>query len=102
MLGEGHGPHEGSIEESFSVLAELQQQGLVRHIGLSNVTASQVAQARSIAEVVCVQNEYNIAHRQDDALIDALAEDGIAYVPFFRWAGLRRYSLQRSPTWPQA
>lgn len=87
MLGEGHVPHEGSIEESFSVLAELQQQGLVRHIGLSNVTASQVAQARSIAEVVCVQNEYNIAHRQDDALIDALAEDGIAYVPFFPLGG---------------
>lgn len=87
MLGESHGPHEGSIEESFSVLAELQQQGLVRHIGLSNVTASQVAQARSIAEVVCVQNEYNIAHRQDDALIDALAEDGIAYVPFFPLGG---------------
>lgn len=87
MLGEWHGPHEGSIEESFSVLAELQQQGLVRHIGLSNVTASQVAQARSIAEVVCVQNEYNIAHRQDDALIDALAEDGIAYVPFFPLGG---------------
>lgn len=87
MLGDGHGPHEGSIEASFSVLAELQQQGLVKHIGLSNVTASQVAQARSIADVVCVQNEYNVAHRQDDALIDSLAEDGIAYVPFFPLGG---------------
>ena len=87
MLGDGHGPHEGSIEESFTVLAELQQQGLVKHIGLSNVTASQVAQARRIADVVCVQNEYNIAHRQDDALIDSLAEDGIAYVPFFPLGG---------------
>ena len=87
MFGDGHGPHEGSIEESFSVLAELQQQGLVKHIGLSNVTANQVAEARKIAEIVCVQNEYNIAHRQDDALIDALAGEGIAYVPFFPLGG---------------
>lgn len=87
MLGDGHGPHEGSIEESVTALAELQQQGLVRHIGLSNVTARQVAQARGIAEIVCVQNEYNIAHRQDDALIDALAKDNIAYVPFFPLGG---------------
>lgn len=90
MLGDGHDPHEGSIEESFSVLAELQQQGLVKHIGLSNVTARQVAQARRIADVACVQNEYNIAHRQDDALIDSLAEDGIAYVPFFPLGGFTR------------
>lgn len=87
MFGDGHGPHEGSIEESFNVLAELQQQGLVKHIGLSNVTANQVAEARKIAEIVCVQNEYNIAHRQDDALIDALAGEGIAYVPFFPLGG---------------
>ncbi|HBC8589620.1 TPA: aldo/keto reductase family oxidoreductase [Citrobacter koseri] len=87
MFGDGHGPHEGSIEESFSVLAELQQQGLVKHIGLSNVTANQVAEARKIAEIVCVQNEYNTAHRQDDALIDALAGEGIAYVPFFPLGG---------------
>ncbi len=87
MFGDGHGPHEGSIEESFSVLAELQQQRLVKHIGLSNVTANQVAEARKIAEIVCVQNEYNIAHRQDDALIDALAGEGIAYVPFFPLGG---------------
>ncbi len=69
------------------MLAELQQQGLVKHIGLSNVTPTQVAEARKIAPIVCVQNEYNIAHRGDDALIDALARDGIAYVPFFPLAG---------------
>jgi pyridoxine 4-dehydrogenase len=87
MLGDGHGPAEGSIEANFTVLAELQQQGLVKHIGLSNVTPTQVAEARKIAEIVCVQNEYNIAHRADDALIDALARDGIAYVPFFPLGG---------------
>ncbi|POT55222.1 oxidoreductase [Citrobacter amalonaticus] len=87
MYGNGHGPQEGSIEESITVLAGLQQQGLVKHIGLSNVTANQVAQARTLAEIVCVQNEYNIAHRRDDALIDALAKDGIAYVPFFPLGG---------------
>jgi len=87
MLGDGHGPQEGSIEEAFTTLAELQQQGLVKHIGLSNVTPTQVAQARKIAEIVCVQNEYNIAHRGDDALIDALAHDGIAFVPFFPLGG---------------
>ena len=67
--------------------AEMQQQGLVKHIGLSNVTPTQVAEARKIAEIVCVQNEYNIAHRADDAMIDALAHDGIAYVPFFPLGG---------------
>ena len=67
--------------------AEMQQQGLVKHIGLSNVTPTQVAEARKIAEIVCVQNEYNIAHRADDAMIDALARDGIAYVPFFPLGG---------------
>jgi aryl-alcohol dehydrogenase-like predicted oxidoreductase len=87
MLGDGHGPAEGSIEANFSVLAELQQQGLVKHIGLSNVTPTQVEEARKIAEIVCVQNEYNIAHRSDDVLIDALAQDGIAYVPFFPLGG---------------
>lgn len=87
MLGDGHGPAEGSIEANFTVLAELQQQGLVKHIGLSNVTPTQVEEARKIAEIVCVQNEYNIAHRSDDALIDALAQDGIAYVPFFPLGG---------------
>lgn len=87
MIGDGHAPREGSIEASVSVLAELQQQGLVKHIGLSNVTPTQVAEARKVAGIVCVQNEYNIAHRHDDALIDALARDGIAYVPFFPLGG---------------
>lgn len=82
-----HGPAEGSIEAPLTALAELQRQGLVRHIGLSNVTARQVAEGRSIAEIVCVQNAYNLAHRADDALIDELAADGIAYVPFFPLGG---------------
>jgi len=86
MLGI-HGPVEGSIEEPLTVLAELQRQGLVRHIGLSNVTSTQVAQGRRICEIVCVQNHYNLAHREDDALIDELARDGIAYVPFFPLGG---------------
>jgi pyridoxine 4-dehydrogenase len=81
------GPAEGSIEESLSALAELQQQGLVRHIGLSNVTAKQVAQGRSLVPIVCVQNYYNLAHRADDALIDQLAAAHIAYVPFFPLGG---------------
>lgn len=87
MIGDGHGPREGSIEASLNVLAELQQQGLVKHIGLSNVTTAQVVEARKIVDIVCVQNEYNIAHRGDDALINALARDGIAYVPFFPLGG---------------
>jgi pyridoxine 4-dehydrogenase len=78
-----HGPAEGSIEEPLTVLAELQRRGLVRHIGLSNVTPAQVAEARRITAIVCVQNLYNLAHRRDDPLIDDLAQDGIAYVPFF-------------------
>ncbi len=82
-----HGPEEGSIEEQVSLLAELQGQGLVRHIGLSSVTPAQVAEGRRIAEIVCVQNQYNLAHRHDDALIDELARDGIAYVPFFPLGG---------------
>ncbi|CAM3984078.1 aldo/keto reductase family oxidoreductase [Serratia silvae] len=84
---DAHGPAEGSLEEPLSVLAELQQQGLVRHIGLSNVTSAQVAQGQKICEVVCVQNNYNLAHRDDDALIDELAGKGIAYVPFFPLGG---------------
>lgn len=80
-------PQEGSIEEPFTVLAELRQKGLVRQIGLSNVTPAQIAEARRIAPVVCVQNYYNLAHRTDDALIDELAGDGIAYVPFFPLGG---------------
>lgn len=82
-----HHPAEGSIEEPLSVLAELQQQGLVRHIGLSHVTSKQVAQGRGICEIVCVQNNYNLVHRHDDALVDELAAQGIAYVPFFPLGG---------------
>ena len=82
-----HEPAEGSIEEPMSVLAELRQKGLVRHIGLSNVTPAQIAQARRIAPIVCVQNQYNLAHRTDDTLIADLARDGIAYVPFFPLGG---------------
>lgn len=82
-----HGPAEGSIEAPLTALAELQRQGLVRHIGLSNVTPKQLAQGRGIAEIVCVQNQYNLAHRHDDALIDDLAAAGIAYVPFFPLGG---------------
>jgi aryl-alcohol dehydrogenase-like predicted oxidoreductase len=82
-----HGPAEGSIEAPLAVLAELQRQDLVRHIGLSNVTRAQVAQARRIAPIVCVQNHYNLVHRADDALIDELARDCIAFVPFFPIGG---------------
>jgi pyridoxine 4-dehydrogenase len=82
-----HGPAEGSIEEPLSVLAELQRKGLVRHIGLSNVTPPQVEEGRRICEIVCVQNHYNFVHRTDDALIDELARHRIAYVPFFPLGG---------------
>jgi pyridoxine 4-dehydrogenase len=82
-----HGPAEGSIEAPLAALAELQQRGLVRHIGLSNVTPTQVEQGRGLCDIVCVQNQYNLAHRGDDALIDSLARDGIAYVPFFPLGG---------------
>jgi pyridoxine 4-dehydrogenase len=84
---DAHHPVEGSIEAPLTVLAELQRQGLVRHIGMSNVTPAQVAEGRRICEIVCVQNQYNLAHRADDALIDDLARDGIAYVPFFPLGG---------------
>jgi pyridoxine 4-dehydrogenase len=80
-------PVEGSIEAPLTVLAKLQRQGLVRHIGLSNVTPQQVAEARAITDIVCVQNHYNLAHRDDDALIDRLATAGVAYVPFFPLGG---------------
>jgi pyridoxine 4-dehydrogenase len=82
-----HGPAEGSIEAPLAILAGLQRQGLVRHIGLSNVTRRQVAEGRAIADIVCVQNHYNLAHREDDALIDELAGAAIAYVPFFPLGG---------------
>jgi len=88
VMGQGtHGPSEGSIEASFSVLADLRQQGLIRQLGLSNVTSTQVAEARAIAPVVCVQNLYNLANRADDALIDELDAHRIAYVPFFPLGG---------------
>src|SRR6266403_2132403 len=77
-----------SIEAGLTVLADLQRQGLVRHIGLSNVTPAQIAAGRRICAIVCVQNRYNLAHRSDDGLIDRLADDRIAYVPFFPLGGL--------------
>ena len=87
IMFDSHGPVEGSIAAPLEALAMLKRRGLVRHIGLSNVTAAQVQEARGIAEIVCVQNHYNLAHRDDDQLIDDLAEDGIAYVPFFPLGG---------------
>lgn len=81
------GPAEGSLEEPLTVLADLQRQGLIKHIGLSNVTAKQVADGRKICPIVCVQNHYNVVHRADDALIDVLAREGTAYVPFFPLGG---------------
>ncbi|WP_129786914.1 aldo/keto reductase family oxidoreductase [Promicromonospora panici] len=86
-LGNAQGPQPGSLAEAFETLAGLQQQGLIRHLGVSNATAEQVAEARAIAPIVCVQNMYNLAHRHDDELIDKLAADGIAYVPFFPLGG---------------
>ncbi|RWD63677.1 MAG: aldo/keto reductase family oxidoreductase [Mesorhizobium sp.] len=82
-----HGPAEGSIEAQLAALAELQRKGLVRHIGLSNVTRRQIEEGRKICKIACVQNQYNLAHRDDDSLIDELARDGIAYVPFFPLGG---------------
>ena len=82
-----HGPAEGSLDEPLSALADMQQQGLIRHIGLSNVTPRQVEDARRMVSIACVQNMYNLVHRNDDALIDTLARDGIPYVPFFPLGG---------------
>jgi aryl-alcohol dehydrogenase-like predicted oxidoreductase len=87
VVGTTHGPSEGSIAAQFEALAALQRQGLIRHLGVSNVTPAQLAEALEIAPVVCVQNQYNLAHREDDAFIDALAAKGIAYVPFFPLGG---------------
>jgi pyridoxine 4-dehydrogenase len=95
VMGSIYDPEEGSIAEQVTVLAELQRKGLIRHIGLSNVTAAQVAEARTITDIVCVQNNYNLAHRHDDALIDDLARQAIAYVPFLPLGG---FSLLQSPT----
>lgn len=82
-----HGPAEGSLDEPLEVLAGLKQQGLIRHIGLSNVTTKQIEDAGKITDIVCVQNQYNLAHRQDDVLIETLASRGVAYVPFFPLGG---------------
>jgi pyridoxine 4-dehydrogenase len=87
IMGAVHGPAEGPIEAPLTVLADLQRQGLVRYIGLSNVTSNQIEQGRRICDIVCVQNHYNIAHREDDVLIDELARAGVAYVPFFPLGG---------------
>jgi len=87
IMGAVHHPAEGSIEAPLSVLAEIQRRGLVRHIGLSNATSTQIAEGRRIAPIVCVQNHYNLVHRADDALIDDLTRPGIAYVPFFPLGG---------------
>jgi pyridoxine 4-dehydrogenase len=87
VMGDGHGPVEGSIAPQFSTLAALRHQGLIKHLGLSNATAAQIAEAQAIAPVVCVQNQYNLAHRADDALIGGLGAQGIAYVPFFPLGG---------------
>ncbi|MFF3856204.1 aldo/keto reductase family oxidoreductase [Micromonospora sp. NPDC002575] len=89
-LGDAAGPRPGPVAEAFETLVALQQQGLIRHLGLSNATPEQVAEARAIAPIVCVQNMYNLAHRQDDALVDALAGQGVAYVPFFPLGGFTR------------
>jgi pyridoxine 4-dehydrogenase len=86
-MGGVEGPEAGSIAEQFEALAEMQQAGLIRHLGVSTLSAEQVAEARSIAPVVCVQNMYNVANRGDDELIDQLADDGIAYVPYFPLGG---------------
>jgi aryl-alcohol dehydrogenase-like predicted oxidoreductase len=87
VMGDGHGPSEGSVGERYAALAALQAKGLIGHLGLSNVTRTQVLEAQAIAPVACVQNLYNLAHREDDALVDDLARDGIAYVPYFPLGG---------------
>jgi pyridoxine 4-dehydrogenase len=87
VMGSGHGTEEGSIAEQVAILAHLRRVGLIRHIGVSNATAAQVAEARAITDLVCVQNNYNLVYRNDDALIDDLAAAGIAYVPFFPLGG---------------
>jgi pyridoxine 4-dehydrogenase len=89
-VGDQFGPNENSIEEPLTVLADLQKQGLINHIGLSNISPGQLVEGQAIAKIVCVQNHYNLAHRQDDPLIDTLAAQGIAYVPFFPLGGFRR------------
>jgi pyridoxine 4-dehydrogenase len=87
IMGDIHAPSESSIEKQVTALAELQRQGLVRHVGLSNVTPTQIKEAQRLTQIVCVQNHYNVVHREDDALVDDLARQGIAYVPFFPLGG---------------
>ena len=102
VMGSGHGLEEGSIAKQVTVLADLRRKGLIRHIGLSNVTAAQVAEAQAITDIVCVQNNYNVVYRQDDALIDDLARQGIAYVPFFPLGGftpLQSSTLSEAAGW---
>jgi len=104
-VGEAMGPSEGSLEEPLTVLAELKHQGLIRHVGLSNVSRGQLAEAERITEIVCVQNLYNVAHRNDDDFIDDLARRGIAYVPFFPLGGfspLQSSKLEAAATSLQA
>jgi aryl-alcohol dehydrogenase-like predicted oxidoreductase len=86
-MGDAEGPQPGSLAEALGTLVDLQREGLIRHLGVSNVTTEQVAEAQSIAQIICVQNMYNLAHRYDDDLIDRLAADDIAYVPFFPLGG---------------
>lgn len=88
LMFNAHRPAEGSLTAPLKAVADLQRQGLVRHIGLSNVTPTQFEEARGIAKIVCVQNQYNLAHRDDDAFIDTLAAEGVAYVPFFPLGGV--------------
>jgi pyridoxine 4-dehydrogenase len=95
-LGNAEGPQPGSIAEAFETLAELQQDGLIRHLGVSNALPEQVTEAQSIAPIVCVQNRYNLDHRDDDELIDRLAAEGIAYVPFFPLGGFTPLQSPRS------
>jgi aryl-alcohol dehydrogenase-like predicted oxidoreductase len=87
LFGDGHAPTEGSIEKPFAALVKLQEQGLIRHLGLSNATSGQIGQGRDMAKIVCVQNLYNLAHRDDEILVDELGRMGIAYVPFFPLGG---------------
>jgi pyridoxine 4-dehydrogenase len=87
IMGDIHAPKEGSIEKQVTTLAELKRRGLVRHIGLSNVTAAQIKEAQRLTAIVCVQNQYNVVHREDDAVVEELARQGVAYVPFFPLGG---------------
>lgn len=100
--GTGMAPAEGSIAERFSVLAKFQRLGAIRHLGLSNVTATQIEEAQAIAPLVCVQNHYNLVHRADDAVIDVLARQGIAYVPFFPLGGFNKLQSDRLATEAEA